>query len=70
MHWNVQDDVFCFQTKIKGSEPTRRNILSIVASMFDPLGFLSPFTLKEKHILQEMCQNGAGWDDLLPCSQS
>ena len=70
VHWNVQKDVFCFETQIKDSKPTRRNFLSIVASIFDPQGFLSPFTLKGKRILQEMCRNGIGWDDPLPNSLS
>lgn len=41
-------------------------MLSIVASIFDPLGFLSPFTLTGKRILQTMCQGNIGWNDPLP----
>ncbi len=37
-----------------------------MASLFDPLGFLAPFLLKGKTVLQEMCRNGMGWDDPLP----
>ena len=44
---------------------TRRGILSTVASVYDPLGFLAPFVLTGKQILQEMCRQGAGWDDPL-----
>ena len=34
--------------------------------MFDPLGFVAPFLLLGKIILQEMCQKGIGWDEQLP----
>ncbi|XP_035863972.1 uncharacterized protein LOC118496432 [Sander lucioperca] len=37
-----------------------------IASVFDPLGFLGPFLLLGKKILQEMCQKGIGWDEQLP----
>ena len=49
----------------KNATPTRRNMLSVVASNFDPLGFLSPFTLTGKRILQEMCHGSIGWNDSL-----
>ena len=44
---------------------TRRGILSTVAPVYDPLGFLAPFVLTGKQLLQEMCKQGAGWDDPL-----
>lgn len=46
--------------------PTWRGILLTVASAFDPLGFLAPFLLLEKKVLQDMCQSGIEWDDPLP----
>ncbi|XP_069134375.1 uncharacterized protein [Argopecten irradians] len=70
VQWCVECDTFKFQISVRNEVPTRRTMLSIVASVFDPLGFLSPFTLRGKQILQEMCRNGVGWDDPLPnCSQ-
>lgn len=67
--WNVEDDVFCFKVVGQSTSPTRRSMLSIVASIFDPLGFLSPFTLTEKRILQTMCQGNLGWNDPLPAER-
>ena len=29
--------------------------------LYDPLGFLAPFILEGKRVLQEMCQRGTGW---------
>ena len=34
--------------------------------MYDPLGFLAPFVLVGKKILQEICRKGISWDDPLP----
>ena len=45
---------------------TRRKILSTVASVFDPMGLVSPFVLLGKQILQEACAAGLDWDDELP----
>ena len=41
----------------------RLGILSVVNSIYDPLGFLSPFTLPPMLMLQEMCKRKVGWDD-------
>ena len=38
----------------------------MVASIFDPLGFVAPFILVGKQILQQMCCDKVGWDDPLP----
>ncbi|KAL7874936.1 hypothetical protein SRHO_G00059060 [Serrasalmus rhombeus] len=45
---------------------SRRGVLSTVASIFDPLGFVAPFILIGKQILQRMCRDKVGWDDPLP----
>lgn len=66
IYWHLEHDNFKFRVTIKEQPATRRGILSTVASLFDPLGFLAPFLLKGKTVLQEMCRNGMGWDDPLP----
>ncbi|XP_062600914.1 uncharacterized protein LOC134262527 [Saccostrea cucullata] len=67
--WNIEEDAFCFKAVDQNASPTRRSMLSIVASIFDPLGFLSPFTLTGKRILQEICQGNIGWNDPLPADR-
>ena len=40
-------------------------MLSIVSSVYDPIGFASPFVLKAKIILQRLCRDKLGWDEKL-----
>ena len=42
---------------------TRRGMLSIVSSIYDPLGFVAPFILKGERLLQLLCQDENGWDE-------
>jgi len=58
MQWNTESDEFIFEVEEKCKPDTRRGILSIVASIYDPMGFISPFMLEGKSILQEMCKRG------------
>ena len=39
---------------------------SIINSIFDPLGFVVPHTLKGKRILQLLCKDEIGWDEIAP----
>ena len=64
--WDVETDTFGFSTVVKDKPPTRRGILSIVSSVYDPLGFLSPSILPAKVIIQELCRRNIGWDDTIP----
>ena len=34
-----------------------------MSSIYDPLGFVAPYILPAKGLLQNMCQRGLGWDD-------
>ena len=45
---------------------TRRGMLSLISSIFDPLGFVAPQTLRGKRILQLLCQDEIGWDEIAP----
>jgi len=66
--WKANEDVFTFKSKPIESyfKPTKRNVLKKVATLFDPLGFLSPFTITAKILMQEMWVVGVDWDDPLP----
>ncbi|GBP02047.1 hypothetical protein EVAR_88437_1 [Eumeta japonica] len=48
---------------MNSERPTKRQVLKIVMSLFDPLGLASPVTTKAKQLLQEIWRRGTGWDD-------
>ena len=65
--WNAKTDTFVFQVEpLTDSTSTKRNFLSCIASLFDPLRFLSPFTMRAKLLKQETWAAGLDWDDVLP----
>ena len=37
-----------------------------MSSVYDPLGFISPFLLSAKIILQDLCRRELKWDDVIP----
>lgn len=49
LKWNLQTDSFHFDIS-----ETQRGVLSIINSIYDPLGFISPFTIQGKAILREL----------------
>ncbi len=64
--WDAQTDEFYFSS-IKTDKPnTKRGILSVISSLFDPLGFLAPFILPVKVLLQELWRQKADWDEEIP----
>ncbi|KAL7870792.1 hypothetical protein SRHO_G00082890 [Serrasalmus rhombeus] len=64
--WCIESDSFKFRIFVKNMPVTRRGILLIVSSIYDPLGFLSPFILLAKTILQNLCRMKLTWDDEIP----
>ena len=58
--------MFTFKTKPReeGLELTKRGFLKKIAKLFDPVGFLAPFLIRAKVVLQEMWAAGLDWDDL------
>ena len=64
--WSPGTDMIKFEGSFEDKPMTRRGVLSIVASLFDPLGLVAPVVLVGKSILQEMCHLKIGWDDVMP----
>ena len=64
--WSLVDDSFFFDIEVQVKTQTRRTLLGVVASIFDPIGFLAPFTLIGKRILQSLCKKGISWDENVP----
>nr|XP_021329350.1 uncharacterized protein LOC110439121 [Danio rerio] len=60
--WSVASDHFQFRVVVSERPFSRRGVLSTVASIYDPLGFVAPFVLLGKQILQQMCRDKSDWD--------
>lgn len=63
VYWFVENDSLGFQLGVKDQPTTRRGILSVTSSIYDPLGIASPFVMTAKSLLQQLCRNGTGWDE-------
>lgn len=66
MEWSVATDTLRFTSHLDSKPPTRRGILSVVAQLYDPLGFLAPFNLQGKNILQKVNNLSLDWDEIVP----
>lgn len=64
--WEVSTDRYTYRTTLTDKPTTRRGILAMAASMYDPLGFAAPYTLQAKRLLQEMVRRGVSWDEEPP----
>ncbi|GBM04327.1 hypothetical protein AVEN_168147-1 [Araneus ventricosus] len=67
--WNNLDDTLGIDlhsllSKLNENECTKRNVLHTAAKLFDPSGFISPFLIRIKCLLQELWQLGIGWDEV------
>ena len=66
--WNVKLDTLSIPTKTfidMQMATTKRAVLTAIASIFDPLGLLTPATLHMKLFLQELWDRKMDWDDKL-----
>ncbi|PFX12674.1 hypothetical protein AWC38_SpisGene23328 [Stylophora pistillata] len=63
--WSPVKDVFKFQVNqpAEKRDKTKRNFLKGIATLFDPLGLLTPYTVRAKILLQEMWASGVDWDE-------
>ena len=71
LRWDLERDELRFKFKAKLTIPdqyTKRSILSVANSIFDPLGFITPFSTKIKIALRGAWayEPKLGWDTPLP----
>lgn len=68
--WHAKTDSFVFKTLNIEKTPkwTKRKLLSAIAKLFDPLGWLAPCIVRAKMLMQSIWQlpSGINWDDELP----
>ncbi len=66
--WSPATDIFSVSVVVP--EPTmvttKRSVLSTIARTFDPLGWLSPVTIRPKILLQKIWAKNLDWDQPLP----
>ena len=65
VRWNVQKDHLAIHITQLRKPATKRGLLSVVSSVYDPLGFASPYTIRAKMIFQDECRRKTNWDELL-----
>ncbi|XP_058828458.1 uncharacterized protein LOC131688285 [Topomyia yanbarensis] len=67
IHWQPCSDEFLFSYQPhKILQPTKRIILSQIASLFDPLGLLAPIIIKAKLVMQRLWELKVDWDETPP----
>ncbi|KFM75419.1 hypothetical protein X975_26932, partial [Stegodyphus mimosarum] len=70
--WNYKEDL----VKIESQNLTNqaqgktklmpKKVLKTIGKLYDPIGFIRPFTIRAKILMQEIWRLGADWDDPLP----
>ena len=71
--WDKNTDEFVLRLKglddgvpCKGHR--KRSLLSIISSIYDPLGLISPIVIKLKILFQQVCTEKLDWDDPISAS--
>lgn len=72
VHWNPGCDEFRYKVKNPPSNQTstKRSIVSDIARLFDPAGFLSPIIVRAKILIQRLWLRKMGWDDSVADSEA
>ena len=61
--WNLKDATFSFKLKLDTRTLTKIVMLSMISSIYNPLGFAAPFILEGRRILQGLCNQSIKWDN-------
>ncbi|XP_053687143.1 uncharacterized protein LOC128736679 [Sabethes cyaneus] len=70
--WDPVDDSFAFRVnpvESKYDNVTKRQVMSEIAKLFDPLGLLGPIIVIAKVIMQDLWREGLAWDEHLSNEQ-
>ncbi|XP_063404237.1 uncharacterized protein LOC134687709 [Mytilus trossulus] len=68
MAWDINNDCFTFQVAHDIKPFSKRGVLSTINSLFDPIGFTAPVSVRGKLLLRDMLTSlgHSEWDDPLP----
>jgi len=66
--WDTQHDTFRYTVGMfkQTRKATKRQVLSCISQIFDPLGLLGPAIITAKMIMQQLWQTRLDWDESLP----
>lgn len=68
--WDPVSDQFIYTFKETETDelirhPTKRQLLSTVMKIFDPVGFVACLTVRSKILLQDVWRSNIDWDQLI-----
>ena len=68
--WNTKEDTLVFRfghlIKLPKELPaTKCSVLKVLSSVYDPIGFISPFVIPMKILFQDLCSEKEDWDSPL-----
>ncbi|XP_041973748.1 uncharacterized protein LOC121729336 isoform X1 [Aricia agestis] len=68
LYWDCNSDNLFFTVDLNFSnlKVTKRNILSLISQVFDPLGLVGPCIVQGKFILQQLWVLKCSWDEEVP----
>lgn len=70
LRWLPSTDELMFKFQpppaLGASDATKRRLLSHIAQILDPNGYLGPVVIVAKTIMQKLWRTGLGWDKLVP----
>lgn len=66
LQWSADADIFYFKINIDNKPCTKRNMLSLISRLFDPLGLLAPVILWAKQLIQQLWCLDLSWDETPP----
>ncbi|GAB0092550.1 uncharacterized protein DMENIID0001_075520 [Sergentomyia squamirostris] len=61
--WNPTHDIFTFSATKHTQKITKRNLLSEISRIFDPLGLIAPVVISAKVLMKQLWLIKADWDD-------
>ena len=66
LNWDKRRDIFRVEIPTESHRLTKRNILKTLASIYDPLGFISPVLLIGKILFRNLYDLRMPWDNEIP----
>ncbi|XP_055633490.1 uncharacterized protein LOC129773857 [Toxorhynchites rutilus septentrionalis] len=68
VRWHVSEDLFSFSVNCNATQThyMKREVLSTIAKIFDPLGLIGPIVIVAKTFMQELWKLDIDWSDPLP----